>query len=74
MRDRSRYDGDFAGLCGWGIRERREDTITGGPPIPGADTYEITEARGDGLYITGTDAAALLYLADDGWVYTSLGF
>lgn len=71
---RTSFDDELVGFMGWKVHEAQNGRLTGGPPIPGASQWEISEARGDGLYLAGTDAAALVYLADSGWVYTSLGY
>ena len=36
--------------------------------------FELAGAKGDGLYLSSTDSAMMLYLTEKGWVLYSLGF
>lgn len=69
-------DADLGWIAGWGLWTRKSGeqgpifTRTKGivrqAPAPGA--------RGDGLHLSGSDAAAVLYRDADGWVLMHLGF
>lgn len=57
---------DFSWLVGWEPAKR--------DGARGVRSFDAPDALGDGLWMTGGDAAAVLYLARSGWVLMHLGY
>lgn len=62
-------DPDLSWIVGWKPAPRRGKALA-----VGRHTFTLTAARGDGLWITGSDAAAILVLTRDGWLVVELGY
>jgi hypothetical protein len=62
-------DPDLSWLMGWMPAPRGPTGLQ-----VGGRTFEILGASGDGLWLTGGDAAAILVLGPDGWRVIELGY
>lgn len=61
---------DFSWLFGWSTAYRTGKVLT----LRKRRRFDFPGALGDGLWLTGTDAAAMLVLTSKGWVLTHLGY
>ncbi len=62
-------DGDWSWVVAWSAATRKGDGLQ-----HGGRTFDAFVGNGDGLWVSGTDAAAMLVQTPDGWLIVELGY
>ncbi len=62
-------DGGLSWVVAWSAATREGRDLQ-----HGGRTFDAFVGRGDGLWMSGTDAAAMLVSTDDGWLIVELGY
>jgi hypothetical protein len=60
---------DWTWIAAWSPAPRENHEL-----VTGRMRFDAGAARGDGLWLSGSDAAAMLVLTDDGWLVLELGY